>query len=165
MSGKSAKQFLKIVPDETPLQRFLTYRLSRLTSKLSRQAVATLKKAGDLKLPEWRVIALLATHGELNAKWIGEATGSDPGLLSRTFRALELKDLITARRSNEDRREVYFTLTRKGRQVHDKTIPYMRARQSSLLGSLSPGERIAVFKIIDKLEIAADFRNFAGTGK
>lgn len=165
MSDRSLKPALEIVPDETPLHRFLTYRLSRLNSKLNRQAAATLKKASGLKLPEWRVIALLATHGELNARWIGETTGADPGLLSRTFRALELKELINARRSDEDRREVYFTLTRKGRQVHDKTIPHMRARQSTLLGSLSPSEQVAVFRIIDKLEIAGDLRDFLGARK
>jgi DNA-binding MarR family transcriptional regulator len=165
MRASPTKPSLGVTIDDTPLQRFLTYRLSQLSSKLNRQATAILRKAGGLKLPEWRVIALLATHGELNARWIGDRTGADPGLLSRTFRALELKELITARRSGEDRRAVYVTLTRKGQQVHDKTIPHMRARQRRLLDALDPGERSAVFKIIDKLEIAAEARDPAGGRK
>ncbi|MEH2626447.1 DNA-binding MarR family transcriptional regulator [Bradyrhizobium sp. AZCC 1719] len=157
MAVHSAK--LSLVGSTLPLQRFLTYRLSRLNAKLNRQAVATLKKTCDLKLPEWRLISLLATYGERNGRWIGDTAEIDPGLLSRTFRSLELRNLISARRDEEDRREVYFALTRKGRQLYEKTHPNMQARQQALFAALDAHEQSAIFKIIDKLEIAADARD------
>ncbi len=160
MPARPRQKALHVALDELPLQRFLTYRLSRLNAKLNRQAGAILRHASGLKLPEWRVIALLAAHGELNASWIGETAGTDPGLLSRTFRALETRGLILARRSQDDRREVYFTLTRAGRKIHDETIQHMRARQKHLLGALDPAEQAAVFRIVDKLEMAAEAREF-----
>ena len=151
---------MALVSDALPLQRFLTYRLSHLNSKLNRQAVATLKKTGSLKLPEWRVISLLATYGELNGRWIGGSTGADPGLLSRTFRSLTLRSLIASRRDEDDRREVHFALTRKGQQLYEKTIPHMQARQRSLIDALDAREQAMIFKIIDKLDAAADARDF-----
>lgn len=153
------------IGDGLPLQRFLTYRLSRLHSKLNRQTAALLRRAGDLKVPEWRIISLLAAYGELNGRWIGDVTGADPALLSRTFGSLASRKLIIDRRAEDDRREVYFKLTRKGWQVYEKTIPGMRARQRTLLDTLDAHERSAIFTIIDKLEIAADLREFGGPGQ
>jgi len=151
-------------PVETgrPLQQFLTFQLARLHSLLNKQASAVLKKASGLKLPEWRVLSLLATYGELNAARIGEITGTDRGLLSRTFRAMELAGLIEARRLEDDRREVHVRLTEKGKKVFNKTLPFMQERQQFLLDSLDQREQQLAFKIIDKLQIAAGKRDFGG---
>lgn len=152
---------LTLAGDALPLQRFLTYRLSRLNSKLNRQAVATLRETCDLKLPEWRVVSLLATYGERNGRWIGDTAEIDPGLLSRTFRSLELRRLISARRDEADRREVYFALTRNGWLLYEKTLPNMQARQHALFDALDAREQAAISRIIDKLEIVADTRDFS----
>jgi DNA-binding MarR family transcriptional regulator len=151
---------LAAVAGEMPLQRFLTYRLSTLTSKLNRQANAILAKASGLKLNEWRIIALLAVNGEMNGVRIAEVAGLDPGLLSRTLFALEEQQLVKSARSSSDRRVVLVTLTRQGRSAYDKTLPHMRARQAHLLDSLTAAERSMIFAIVEKLEIAADADTF-----
>jgi DNA-binding MarR family transcriptional regulator len=151
---------LAVVADELPLQRFLTYRLSILTSKLNRQAGAILAKANGLKLTEWRIIALLAVNGELSGVRIAEIAGIDPGLLSRTIFALEERQLVKSARSSSDRRVVLVTLTRQGRSIYDKTLPLMRARQARLLANLTTAERALMFSIVEKLEIAADVDTF-----
>ncbi len=147
---------LSLVTDEMPLERFLSYRIVRLNSSLNRQGAAILRRTSGLKLPEWRVVAFLGTRGTMTATMISELGGIDPGLLSRSFRSLELAGLIETRRPDHDRREVHATLTRKGQAVFDKTIPLMSARQRALLDALEPDERAAIFRIIDKLELAAD---------
>lgn len=159
-AGRRTSPALRVVADETPLYRFLTYRLSQLSIKLNRQAIDILDRAGGLKLPEWRVIALIAQDGELNARRIEQAAGVDPALVSRTFQALEKRSLIALRRSTVDRREVYARLTRKGQALFERVLPVMRARQRQLLAALSPQERALVHQIIDKLEIAAEARVF-----
>ena len=143
-----------------PLQRFLTYRLSQLGFRLNRQAAHLLRQESGLKLPEWRVLALLATHRQINAAGIEELTGIDRGLLSRTVRALEVRGLVVARRSEADRREVFVALTAAGRQVYKRQLPLMQARQAHLLDALDPAERRVVFRIVDKLLIAAEARRF-----
>jgi DNA-binding MarR family transcriptional regulator len=148
------------ITDETPLQRFLSYRLSQLSNKLNRQATAILARVSGLTVGQWRVIALLATHSELNGTRLGEATGMDRGQLSRTLFGLEQSGLIATRRPADDRRLVLAQLTRKGRTLYDATLPHMRARQRHLLASLAPAERATVFAIIDKLSDAADVTEF-----
>jgi DNA-binding MarR family transcriptional regulator len=150
------KRHLATVVDATPLQRFLTYRLSTLTAKLNKQASAVLAKASGLKLTEWRVIALLALNGEMSGVRIAEVAGIDPGLLSRTLFTLEGRQLVRTRRSPADRRVVLATLTRQGRSTYDKTLPHMRARQAHLLESLTAAERTMIFAVVEKLEIAAE---------
>ena len=98
----------------------------------------------------------------MTATMIRDVAGVDPGLLSRSFRALELAGLIETRRPDHDRREVHAKLTRKGQAIFDKTIPLMSARQRALLDALDPNERAAIFKIIDKLELAADASTIGG---
>lgn len=143
-----------------PLQRFLTYRLSTLTSKLNKQASAVLAKASGLKLTEWRVIALLASNGEMSGVRIAEIAGIDPGLLSRTFYSLEERQLLRSRRSPSDRRVVLVTLTRQGHSTYEKTLPHMQARQAHLLETLTPAERTMMFAVVEKLEIAAEKDTF-----
>jgi DNA-binding MarR family transcriptional regulator len=161
-SALDKKRALASVVDDTPLQRFLTYRLATLTSKLNRQATAILAAVSGLKLAEWRVIALLALNGEMNGVRIAEVSGIDTGLLSRTIFTLEKRAIVRSRRSTTDRRVVLVTLTPQGRGVYDTTLPHMRARQKHLLAHLTAAERTTMLTVIEKLEIAADTVSFAG---
>lgn len=159
-SASLQSRHLAAVADETPLQRFLTYRLSAMTAKLNKQATAVLARASGLKLAEWRIIALLALNGEMSGVRIAEIAGVDPGLLSRTTFALEERGLVRSRRSATDRRVVFVALTVQGRGAYEKTLPHMRARHKHLLASLTAAERATMFAIVEKLEIAAETDTF-----
>lgn len=145
-----------------PLQLYLTYRLSVLSAKLNRQAGMVLKRAGNLRVPEWRILSLLLVHREMNGSEVTDIVGFDPGLISRTFRALEQRGLISVRRTDDDRRSAYMSLTRAGRALHAKVQPMMERRQRHLLSALTAEERAAFLRIVDKLQVAADARDFTG---
>ena len=147
-------------PADRPLQLFITYRLSMLSGKLNRQANRVLKKAGNLRVPEWRILALLNLHGEMNGSRIADLVNVDPGLVSRSLRALETRGLIATRRSDDDRRNALTSLTAAGRALHAKVLPAMQRRQQYLLSVLTADERAALLRITDKLQIAADVREF-----
>ena len=147
-------------PADRPLQLFITYRLSMLSGKLNRQANRVLKKAGNLRVPEWRILALLNLHGEMNGSRIADLVNVDPGLVSRSLRALEARGLIATRRSDDDRRNALTSLTAAGRALHAKVLPAMQRRQQYLLSVLTADERAALLRITDKLQIAADAREF-----
>jgi DNA-binding MarR family transcriptional regulator len=136
---------------ELPLQSFLTYRLARLNAMLNRQAGRILNQHGPLKIPEWRILSLLAAHGELNGRRIGEITGLDAGLASRTLFALEQRGLTACSRRADDRRTLWACLTPAGSDLHARIRPLMQARQERLLAALSPEERVGIFRMVDKL--------------
>jgi DNA-binding MarR family transcriptional regulator len=147
-------------PAERPLQLFITYRLSTLSTKLNRQSNAVLKKAGDLRVPEWRILAILNLHGEMSGTQIADLSNVDPGLVSRSLRALESRGLISTRRGDDDRRTSFTSLTAAGRALHGKVLPAMQRRQHFLLNALTGDERAAFLRITDKLQIAAEAREF-----
>lgn len=153
--AKLALVELEAGPD-LPVEQFLTYRLHALHSALNRQASAILERASGLRLPEWRVIALLGTGATLNATKIGQISAIDKGLLSRILAGLKTRGLISIVTDANDRRSSVVALTAKGRAVYDKTIPHMQARQRALMRSLNKSEQIAVFPIIGKLLSAAN---------
>lgn len=145
---------------DRPLQLYVTYRLSTLSAKLNRQAGVVLKKAGNLNVPEWRILSLLSLQGEMNGSAIADLVGFDPGQVSRIFRALEKRGLISVRRSDDDRRNAYMSLTRAGRALHAKVLPVMQQRQEHLLSALTGSERSVFLQVLDKLHVAADRRDF-----
>jgi DNA-binding MarR family transcriptional regulator len=147
-------------PAERPLQLFITYRLSMLSSKLNRQSNAMLKRAGNLRVPEWRILAMLNLHGEMNGTRIADLANVDPGLVSRSLRALETRGLVATRRGDDDRRSSFTSLTAAGRALHAKVLPTMQRRQHFLLSALTMEERAAFLRITDKLQIAAEAREF-----
>jgi DNA-binding MarR family transcriptional regulator len=148
-------------PAERPLQLYITYRLSTLSGKLNRQASVVLKKAGNLRVPEWRILALLNLQGELNGSKIADLVNVDPGLVSRSLRALEKRGLIATRRGDDDRRITFTSLTPAGRALHAKVLPAMQRRQQHLLSALTTEERAAFLRITDKLQLAAEAREFS----
>lgn len=147
-------------PADRPLQLFITYRLSVLSTKLNRQSNRVLKKAGNLRVPEWRILAILNLHGEMNGTRLADLANVDPGLVSRSLRALEARGLIATRRSDDDRRNAFTSATAAGRALHAKVLPAMQRRQQYLLSVLTAEERAAFLRITDKLQIAAEVREF-----
>jgi DNA-binding MarR family transcriptional regulator len=100
-------------------------------------------------------MSLLATRGAMNGREISAASRMDAGLISRALRALEMRGLLAIERSDADRRVARATLTPAGMDLYTRVLPAMRRRQEDLLDALTPAERGSVFRIIDKLEMAA----------
>ena len=144
-----------------PLTQFLTYRILRLHHALNAQAVAMLAEISGISLGQWRILAMVGSGGALTARDVARRTGFDPAFISRTVRSLEERGLLRTARSDADRRVMTIELTAAGVELHDRTLPFMRARQEALLAALAPEERDAIFHIIDKLERAAQRREFA----
>ncbi|GHN01585.1 hypothetical protein WSM22_30740 [Cytophagales bacterium WSM2-2] len=69
----------------------------------------------EYSLPEVRILYELYHHENLTGSDIIASLGIDKGYLSRIFRHLEKKKLISKKRSNEDGRSIHLSLTKKGR--------------------------------------------------
>ena len=147
-------------PAPRPLTQFLTYRILRLHHALNAQAVAILTEVSGISLGQWRILAMVGSGGALTARDVARRTGFDPAFISRTVRSLEETGLLRTARSDVDRRVMTLELTARGAELHDRTLPFMQARQEALLAALAPEERDAIFRVIDKLERAAQRREF-----
>lgn len=143
------------------LTQFLSYRVFRLHHALNAQALSVLDSVAGVTLLQWRVIAMVGSGTAMTSRDIARKTIIDPALISRTVKGLEETGLLTTSRQTKDRRVINLCLTAHGREIYNRTLPHMQARQASLLEALDRDEQDAIFGIFDKLEAAANRRNFS----
>ncbi|WP_168797741.1 MarR family winged helix-turn-helix transcriptional regulator [Aliishimia ponticola] len=153
MDGKLKDQYLQ---DQLPIHRFISYRVLRLHSKLNAQAARILKETCGLSLAQWRVVAVVATEDGITPSKISRFSQMDKGQLSRCVKALVDSGLMVTRDDPADQRIQHLSLTAKGHEIHERTLPRMLNRQDRLLLGLSDVEREVIFSAFDKLEVIAD---------
>ena len=144
--------------EELPLYQFLTYRLSRVQSKLNAQANALLKVYAGLTLSQWRILALVGAAGQTRLSELAKIAALDKGLLSRNLKVLVADGFVQSEQDEIDHRVQHLGLTKKGQALFEATLPKMRERQRHLRATLSRKELETLYRALDKLEIAADWR-------
>src|SRR5689334_11571142 len=137
------------------LERFLPYRLSILSNRVSRAIAARYAKAFDLTIPEWRVIAVLGRRPGLTAKDVAEATEMDKVAVSRAVAKLVSARRVSADVHNEDGRAQSLTLTSQGEALHARIAPIALDAERRLLASLGPREQLQFDALVDRLLDAA----------
>lgn len=143
---------------ELPLQQFLTYRLSRVQARLTAQANFLLKQYAGLTLSQWRVIALIGAAGTSRLSELAKNAALDKGLLSRNLKTLQAEGIVAAKQDEYDNRVQHLKLTQAGEAIFHTTLPKMRQRQQHLRQALSHKEIETFYKVLDKLEQAAEYR-------
>src|SRR4029079_5277563 len=118
------------------LERFLPYRLSILSNRVSRAIAARYARAFSLTIPEWRIIAVLGRRPGLTAKEIAEATEMDKVAVSRAVARLGAAKRVAARADRDDARRQILSLTSLGENVHARIAPIALDNERRLLATL-----------------------------
>ena len=143
-----------------PYKRFLSYRVLRAHLALNAQAMDLLDEHAGITLSQWRVMTFVGSGDATTSRAISSAAGLDPAIISRAVKSLEDQGLLGVSRLAEDRRTLSLALTAAGRAIFERTLPVMQARQEALLDALDPAERKAIHGILEKIELAAEKRDF-----
>jgi len=135
------------------LERFLPYRLSILSNRISQAIARDYQSRFDLSMTEWRVMAVLARFdGEgLSASEVAARTEMDKVAVSRALARLVAARRVVRRTHNGDKRRSVLRLTATGWKVHDAVAPLARAHERELLATLADDERDALMRVLDKL--------------
>ncbi len=141
--------------EELALEHFLPYRLSVLSSRVSRAIARRYSKAFGLSVPEWRVIAVLGRQPGLTAKDIAEATEMDKVAVSRAVARLVAAQRVACETDPADARRQLLRLTPLGEKVRARIAPMALAEERKLLAALSPNERVQLDALIGRLLGAA----------
>lgn len=147
--------------NDLPLHQFLTYRFARVQAKLNSQAGRILRDSAGITLSQWRIIAWIGNTGTTRPSELARDSALDKGLVSRNLKILIARGLIATKGDPKDHRARNLSLTASGRAVFESTLPRMQARQRRLRGTLDASELRAVYRILDKLEIAAEDKEIA----
>lgn len=138
------------------LERFLPYRLSVVTNRISGALSRHYATRFGIGIPEWRVIANLGRHPGLTANEVAERSAMDKVTVSRAVAALEHKGLLERVRDSADKRKSRLDLSKKGQEVYAEIAPLALGFERDLLTALSPEEYAQLDSIIDKLNAKMD---------
>jgi len=142
-------------PDVLILEEFLPFRLSVLSNRIS-SAVAKLYEARfDLKLPEWRIMAILGRNPNLTASQIVDISQMDKVAISRAVKRLVAMGRLTATNDPDDARRQRLNLSQNGWKIYDQVVPLALSVEEKLLASMSEDERAALQAAITRLGQAA----------
>lgn len=153
-------------PETGELAGFLPYQLSVTSNAVSSLIAERYRKRFALKIPEWRVMAVLgdgASHegtgtgagGAMTQRALTAATVMDKVAVNRAVKVLEERGLVARVPNPGDGRSHHLTLTAEGRAIHAEVMPLARATEADLLADLAPGERDALRSLLASLRARA----------
>ncbi len=134
------------------LERFLPYRLSVLSNRISADIAKLYDTRFGLSIPEWRVIAVLAKRPGLSATEVAQRTAMDKVAVSRAVSSLLDDGRIQRDTDGDDRRKSVLRLSEAGRAVYDEVAPKALAYEQKLLDTLRPEERQALDRLLARME-------------
>ncbi len=138
------------------LERFLPYRLSVLSNRISADIARLYDTRHGLAIPEWRVIAVLAKRPGLSATEVAQRTAMDKVAVSRAVSSLLDADRIMREIDADDRRKSVLRLSAAGRALYEDIAPKALAYEQRLLGSLRNDERQALDRLLARMEQLTD---------
>jgi DNA-binding MarR family transcriptional regulator len=136
------------------LDSFLPYLLNVLASRVSLGLAAVYEERFGITVPEWRILAHLASHEEVSVREVRIRANMDKSKVSRAAATLEKAGLITKRVNLGDRRLVKLSMTRKGHRLFEQIVPLALDYERTLLSSLSAEQSEALRTVIVQLQSA-----------
>ncbi|HXC53825.1 MAG TPA: MarR family winged helix-turn-helix transcriptional regulator [Rhizomicrobium sp.] len=133
------------------LDRFLPYRLSVLSNRVSGAIAKAYSDRFGLSIPEWRVMAVLGGTPSLAAREVAERTAMDKVQVSRAVDSLMRARRVARTADAADGRILRLSLTPKGRAIYDEVVPLALHLEDVFLSALSPDERRQFDALLGKL--------------
>lgn len=134
------------------LKDFLPFRLNVLAQTVSEQLSAIYASKFNLDIPQWRILANLASRGDMTAQDIACITYSHKSTVSRAVQELEKRGLIARKVSPADKRSFTLALTSEGRRMFRQLLPLVLEFERKLMASISDANAHALLKGLSALE-------------
>ena len=151
--------------DETgQLAAFLPYQLSVASNAVSSLIAERYRKRFALKIPEWRVMAVLGDSGPkgsgaggpMTQRALTAATVMDKVAVNRAVKVLEERGLVARVPNPGDGRSHLLELTGEGRAIHAEVMPLAQGIERDLLAGLMPGEEELLRRLLAQMRSRAD---------
>jgi DNA-binding MarR family transcriptional regulator len=138
------------------LAGFLPYQLSVASNAVSGLIAERYRKRFALKIPEWRVMAVLGDAGTMTQRDLTAATVMDKVAVNRAVKVLEERGLVGRVPNPGDGRSHLLELTGEGRTIHAEVMPLAKGIERELLDGLAPGEEALLRRLLAGLRTRAD---------
>ncbi|RKF21115.1 MarR family transcriptional regulator [Altericroceibacterium spongiae] len=138
------------------LSDFLPYLLSITSNAVSARIAVEYHDKVDLKVPEWRVMAVLGDAGSLTQRDLTRLTVMDKVAVNRACKVLEDRGLASRKPNEQDGRSHLLELTRAGRRMHDEIMPVAQEMEKRLFANFSDAELQTFREMLDRVWHEAD---------
>ncbi len=133
------------------LGEFMPYRLSITSNAVSDLIAGEYRARYGLKIPEWRVMAVLGDAGGLTQRELVAATLMDKVAVNRACKVLEGRGLVARSPNEADGRSHHLELTSAGRTMHGQIMPLAVDMYDKVFACLSARETAKLGTILAKL--------------
>jgi DNA-binding MarR family transcriptional regulator len=133
------------------LERYVPAYLIWIANKLSRGSSQHYLNLFGVGAEVWRCMVLLAIHDAVSAQQISQIIGMDKASVSRCFKQMSTKKLITLELEPNDGRIRLARLTVHGRDIHDQILGIALAREKELLAVLSASEQETLIDLLKRM--------------
>ncbi len=137
------------------LDKFLPYRLSVASNAVSVRISSAYRKRFGLRIPEWRLITILAETARATPASLADATRMDKIAISRGAAALIERGLVAADDNPADGRSHFLSLTADGRALYADIAPLALATEAELFASFTADERKLLEALLRRVEAVA----------
>lgn len=146
------------MPKSTPsthviltLERYLPYRLSILSNRVSGMIARTYSDKFGLSITEWRIMAVLGEYPGISADEVSCKTQLEKSILSRAISKLLARHLLKRQFNQDDKRRSMLSLTETGMSVYDEIVPVAMRMEQELLACFSHDEQASFSELVDRL--------------
>ena len=129
------------MPNQSRLGDFVPYLMSVTTNAVADLIAVVYRSTYGLKIPEWRVMAVLGDSGARTQRDLVHATRMDKVAVNRACKVLEERGLVQRSPNARDGRSHHLELTAAGKDMHGKIMPHALEMEARLLAPLSAAER------------------------
>jgi DNA-binding MarR family transcriptional regulator len=137
------------------LDDFIPYRLSITSNVVSDIIASAYETLFGLKIPEWRLIAVIAEEEQVTQQHICTRTRMDKVTVSRAAIALVDRGLIARTAHSADRRSHLLTLTDQGRALYADVSPKALELEARIFDSFGAGELADFVAMLRRVEAVA----------
>lgn len=122
------------------LADFLPYQLSVTSNAVSGRIALEYRSRFGLKVPEWRVMAVLGDSGAMTQRQLTAFTLMDKVAVNRACKELEERGLVSREPNAKDGRSHLLELTAAGRQMHGEIMPLALEMERRLFSNFTANE-------------------------
>ena len=133
------------------LADFLPYQLSITSNAVSSVIASRYRARFGLKVPEWRVMAVLGDAGAATQRRLTEATLMDKVAVNRACKVLEERGLVSRQPNARDGRSHLLDLTDEGRGVYAEVMPLARESESEIFAGLDDEQQAQLRDLLEQV--------------
>jgi DNA-binding MarR family transcriptional regulator len=140
------------------LQDYLPYRLSTAANAVSQLIARSYEKEFSLKIPQWRLLAVLADEGPLTQQMLCGRTVMDKVAVMRAAQGLLQRRLVKRLPNDRDGRSHRLMLTEAGKRLHARIVPMALKYEAELLAGIDRRDIDRLEQLLRQIELSATAR-------